>query len=103
MSGTGGKSNTSQLSQPFIGGSTTGYEVNWRQEQYVAMEPAVYRREHRGHRGHWHSDQGVAMEPAVYRREHTQTCERAGLAFPSQWSPPFIGGSTRGSMAGRDQ
>ncbi len=36
----------------------------------VAMEPAVYRREHEPCRHLFEGGGPVAMEPAVYRREH---------------------------------
>ncbi|SRR5579859_810746 len=41
------------------------------------------------------------MEPAVYRREHAGTLRRLAEKPKSQWSPPFIGGSTRVPGAGR--
>src|SRR5579863_1122565 len=36
------------------------------------------------------------MEPAVYRREHPFNPPALQIGGTSQWSPPFIGGSTRG-------
>src|SRR5579859_1776490 len=67
----------------------------------VAMEPAVYRREHQGGDLVGRDPGQVAMEPAVYRREHRVTSIRAcPTTGSSQWSPPFIGGSTCGRRAG---
>src|SRR5579863_9600682 len=60
----------------------------------VAMEPAVYRREHRVRHRCLAGHRAVAMEPAVYRREHVQAGPLGTGAEKSQWSPPFIGGST---------
>src|SRR5579863_7926919 len=69
----------------------------WRRdpEHHVAMEPAVYRREHHVKALDSLCLLRVAMEPAVYRREHRFSA-RSGLHSKraSQWSPPFIGGST---------
>src|SRR5579863_8819362 len=64
------------------------------------MEPAVYRREHHHRLAAAVQRQRVAMEPAVYRREHVPD-ELAGHveSCVSQWSPPFIGGSTGNRMA----
>src|SRR5579859_2917330 len=60
----------SQWSPPFIGGSTRGPLPAAAVHPLVAMEPAVYRREHQATTaGHKHLER-VAMEPAVYRREH---------------------------------
>src|SRR5579859_4962191 len=85
----------SQWSPPFIGG-THGQELHHWRNVRVAMEPAVYRREHRV-RPAWRRDpeHHVAMEPAVYRREHFQHASAVlNRIYWSQWSPPFIGGST---------
>src|SRR5579859_8176115 len=60
----------------------------------VAMEPAVYRREHLPARSPPGWAAPVAMEPAVYRREHYDTEFLEDGQTMSQWSPPFIGGST---------
>src|SRR5579863_4718150 len=85
----------SQWSPPFIGGSTGLPGVPAAHGEDVAMEPAVYRREHGSSSPYTTASYRVAMEPAVYRREHGRSlgpyqCSRS----PSQWSPPFIGGST---------
>ncbi len=59
------------------------------------MEPAVYRREHQAVLERMDRALGhVAMEPAVYRREHTPYANQIRDPVSSQWSPPFIGGST---------
>src|SRR5579863_97697 len=59
------------------------------------MEPAVYRREHQRPVVDGHLAGVVAMEPAVYRREHSGVVEvLVSQRIMSQWSPPFIGGST---------
>src|SRR5579863_7418696 len=61
------------------------------------MEPAVYRREHQRPVVDGHLAGVVAMEPAVYRREHSGVVEvLVSQRIMSQWSPPFIGGSTQG-------
>src|SRR5579863_4220093 len=86
----------SQWSPPFIGGSTRGDRRLLVQDDVVAMEPAVYRREHPVQPRHQIRGQVVAMEPAVYRREHARrTMADNPAVYESQWSPPFIGGSTR--------
>src|SRR5579863_5685138 len=85
----------SQWSPPFIGGSTRGDRRLLVQDDVVAMEPAVYRREHPVQPRHQIRGQVVAMEPAVYRREHARRTMADNPAdYGSQWSPPFIGGST---------
>src|SRR5579863_4711148 len=64
------------------------------------MEPAVYRREHRFRTCGTGCPAHVAMEPAVYRREHVHGPRVGRLPpCPSQWSPPFIGGSTNSIAA----
>src|SRR5579863_6713082 len=66
------------------------------------MEPAVYRREHGISRRDPLPGRIVAMEPAVYRREHTARDVTDAGGELSQWSPPFIGGSTW-CLLGRDE
>ncbi len=85
----------SQWSPPFIGGSTREDQDREKIEALVAMEPAVYRREHEKVLHVAGTLAGVAMEPAVYRREHKPLSMACGMhGCLSQWSPPFIGGST---------
>src|SRR5579859_1986037 len=84
----------SQWSPPFIGGSTLMHNCPSCGLAHVAMEPAVYRREHRAELVGGIQLRVVAMEPAVYRREHARDPEQKAQERKSQWSPPFIGGST---------
>jgi hypothetical protein len=64
---------SSQWSPPFTGGSTRLVQV---------IDPGL--------------DLRTAMEPAVYRREHRREFPRRIIVCNQpQWSPPFPGGSTR--------
>src|SRR5579863_2983410 len=83
-----GRSASSQWSPPFIGGSTLTVRPPEASGKVVAMEPAVYRREHLHLEKVGPVRAPVAMEPAVYRREHApKTSLCAADPKSSQWSP----------------
>src|SRR5579859_7885665 len=85
----------SQWSPPFIGGSTRPLSLVSAQVRWSQWSPPFIG----GSTGADLAAVGaaviVAMEPAVYRREHSSTPTARACRTASQWSPPFIGGSTR--------